>query len=114
MVFNKILSRFYNSNQQENDQTSEDENDNQKLYLEIPYVGKSSRKFFQNMSNSCLKIAGLKLVPLYKTMKVSKYFHLKFEFEFRFFKVNEFEFRFFKVNEFEFRFFNVNKFEYFD
>ena len=57
--------------------TSEDENDNQKLYLKIPYVGKSSRKFFQNMSDLCLKIAGLKLVPLYKTMKVFNYFHLK-------------------------------------
>ena len=42
--FNKILNSFYDSSQQENDQTSEDENDNQKLYLEIPYVGKSSRK----------------------------------------------------------------------
>ena len=29
------------------------------------------------MSDLCLKIAGLKLVPLYKTMKVSNYFHLK-------------------------------------
>ena len=75
--FSKILNSFYNSSQQENDQTSEDENDNQKLYLEIPYVGKSSRKFFRNMSDLGLKIAGLKLVPLYKTMKVSNCFHLK-------------------------------------
>ena len=29
------------------------------------------------MSDLCFKIAGLKLVPLYKTMKVSNYFHLK-------------------------------------
>ena len=29
------------------------------------------------MSDLCLKITGLKLVPLYKTMKVSNYFHLK-------------------------------------
>ena len=33
--FNKILNSFYNSRQQENDKTSEDEKDNQKLYLEI-------------------------------------------------------------------------------
>ena len=67
--FNKILNSFYNFSQQENDRTSEDENDNQKLYLEIPYVRKSSLKFFRNMSDFCLKITGLKLVPLYKTMK---------------------------------------------
>ena len=29
------------------------------------------------MSDLCLKIADLKLVPLYKTMEVSNYFHLK-------------------------------------
>ena len=29
------------------------------------------------MSDLCLKIAGLKLVPLHKTMKVANYFHLK-------------------------------------
>ena len=29
------------------------------------------------MSDLCLKIAGLKLVPSYKTMKVSNYFHIK-------------------------------------
>ena len=31
--FNKTLDSFCNSSQQENDQTSEDENGNQKLYL---------------------------------------------------------------------------------
>ena len=77
-VLQKWLPRLvFQQNQQENDLTSEDENDNQKLYLEIPYVGKSSRKFFRNMSDLCLEIAGLKLVPLYKTMKASNYFHLK-------------------------------------
>ena len=75
--FNKILNSFYNSSQQENEHTSEDETDNQKLYLEIPYVGKSSRKFFRNMTDLCLKIAGLKLVPLYKIIIVSNYSHLK-------------------------------------
>ena len=75
LVFQQKSFSFYNSSQQENDQTSEDENDNQKLYLEIPYVGESSRKSFRNISDLCLKIAGLKLVPLYKTMKVSTYFH---------------------------------------
>ena len=34
--FNEIINSFYNSSQQQNDQSSEDENDNQKLYLEIP------------------------------------------------------------------------------
>ena len=29
------------------------------------------------MSDLCLKVAGLKLVPLYKTMKVANYFNLK-------------------------------------
>ena len=53
--FNEILNSFYNSSQHENDQISEDENDNQKLYLGIPYVEKSSRKFFRNMSDLCLR-----------------------------------------------------------
>ena len=75
--YDEIINSFHNSSQHENDQVSEDENDNQKLYLQIPYVGKSSRKFFRNMSDLCLKIAGLKLVPLHKTMKVANYFHLK-------------------------------------
>ena len=36
--YNKTLNTFYNSGQHENDQISEDENDNQKLYLEIPKI----------------------------------------------------------------------------
>ena len=72
-VFDKILYKihFYTT---QNDDVPVSE---KLIFFDIPYVGKPSNLFHENIFRLILKVSDVKDMPIYRIFKVGNYFKLK-------------------------------------
>jgi len=73
MFFDKIELKF-NSKQSN---TEEGNDKDEILFLKIPYLGNDSRNFFKSVFTILKRKFDIKIVPVYYTFKVGRYFQLK-------------------------------------
>ena len=72
--FNKILERFLH---QLDIQTSTENEPDPKILFKVPFAGKISKNFFNNIRLIIKRKFGIHVAPLYTTTKVGHYFQLK-------------------------------------
>ena len=74
--FDKILRRFFNSHRITKN-SDNNPNDDYSYYVIIPYFRKESRKFAQCIMKLIKIKFGRKIILIYKTFKINRYFQLK-------------------------------------
>ena len=72
--FNKILERFLH---QPDTQTPTENEPDPKILFKVPFAGKISKDFFNNIRLIIQRKSGIHVVLLYTTTKVGHYFQLK-------------------------------------
>ena len=72
--FDTVLTNFKNHNNKISDESSVEV---ERLPLFLPYFGQASIQFAKSLKRLCRKKFDVKILPIYQTVKVSKYFQLK-------------------------------------